>query len=363
MGFTQSTHDPCLLYKKKFLVIVYVDDIGIAALQADMIDSFVDELKSCSFSLTKEGSFSKYLGIKFEKNNQDGTITLTQKGLIKKILTATELVDCNLNHHPAATTALGLDLDGPVYKKTWNYASILGMLLYLLTNTCPDISFAVRQVARFNHNLKQSHATALIMIVHYLKGTADKGMVIKPNGALDLDTWCNTDFAGLYKCDPDTHPSSVKSHCAFIIFLSNGPLFWKTQLHSEITLSTTEAEYTTLSMCLWTLLPINHLLLQVTQALDVSPSRYAALHCHIFQDNQAALQLAVTQRITNRTKYFLVKWHWFWEHVWHGPEDDGDPNYFLVITDESTHMMHADYLTKGLLNEKYEANCVLSQSW
>ena len=102
MGFSQSTHNPCLLYKKNFLVIVYVDDVGIAASHANAIDSFVDELKSHSFGLTKEGSFSEYLGIKFEKNANDGTITLTQKGLIKKILTATGLTDSNLNHHPAA---------------------------------------------------------------------------------------------------------------------------------------------------------------------------------------------------------------------------------------------------------------------
>ena len=285
MGFTQSTHDLCLLYKKLFLVIIYIDDVGIAASHADAIDSFIDEIKSCSFSLTKEGSFSKYLRIKFDKNNEDSTITLTQKGLIKKILTATGLTDCNPNHHPAATSTLGIDLDGPVYNKSWNYASIVGMLLYLLTNTHPDISFAVSQVAWFNHNPKQSHATTLKMIMHYLKGTADKGMVIKPNGTLDLDTWCDTNFAGLYKCDPDTNPSSVKSRGTFTIFLSNVPLFWKTQLHSEITLSTTEAEYATLSMCLCTLLPICHLLLQVTQVLDISPSCFAALCCCVFQDN------------------------------------------------------------------------------
>ena len=338
-------------------------DIGIAALHADAIDSFVNELKSHGFGLTKEGSFSEYLRIKFDKNAEDGTITLTQKGLIKKILAATDLTDSNPNHHPAATSALGIDLEGPAYTKSWNNASIVSMLLYLSSNTHPDISFAVSQVARFNHSPKQSHATALKMIVHYLKGTADKGMVIKPNGTLDLDTWCDADFASLYKRDPDTDPSSVKSRGTFIIFLSNIPLFWKTQLHSEITLSTTEAEYVTLSMCLHTLLPICHLLLQVTQVLDLSPACFAALCCHIFQDNHAALQLAVHQCITNQTKYFLVKWHWFWEHVWHGPDNDGDPNRFLIITNESTHTMRANFFTKGLSNKKYEANHALSQNW
>ena len=145
--------------QEKFSIIVYMDDVGIATLQAHMIDSFVDELKSCGFGLTKEGSFSKYLRIKFDKNKKDGTITLAQKGLIKKILTAIGLTNCNPNRHPAAAATLGIDLDGSTYTKTFNYTSIVSMLLYLSTNTHPDISFAVSQVAQFNHNPEQSHMT------------------------------------------------------------------------------------------------------------------------------------------------------------------------------------------------------------
>ena len=48
------------------------------------------------------------------------------------------------------------------------------MLLYLATNTHPDIAFAVSQVARFNHTpRKQSHTTAIKAIVHsYLNRNA-----------------------------------------------------------------------------------------------------------------------------------------------------------------------------------------------
>ena len=168
-----------------------------------------------------------------------------------------------------------------------------------------NISFAVSQVARFNHNPKQSHATALKMIVHYLKGMKDKGMIFKPNSTFNLECWCDADFAGLYKHDPDTNPSSVKSRGAFIITLSGVPLFWKTQLHSEITLSTTEAEYLMLSMSLCTLIPLRDLLLEVTSACKVAANCHASMQCHVFQDNHAAHQLATQQRITNRTKYFL----------------------------------------------------------
>ena len=97
MGFSQSQQDLCLLYKKDCLVIVYVDDVGVMAPKVGLIDDFVANLKQCGFKLTKEGSFSDYLGIKFEENPDNGTIALMQKGLIKKVLQATGMQGCSQN--------------------------------------------------------------------------------------------------------------------------------------------------------------------------------------------------------------------------------------------------------------------------
>jgi hypothetical protein len=44
-------------------------------------------------------------------------------------------------------------------------------------------------------------------------------------------------------------------------------------------------------------------------------------------------------------------------------EDDPDEKRFLEINSCSTHVMRADILTKGLLNEKFEANRKLNQGW
>ena len=111
MGFTASTQDLCLLYNKIFLVIMYVADVRAAAPSSAIIDYFVTKLKSHGYELTKEGKFSEYLAIKFEEDSATGTITLTQKGLIQKILAATGMINCNPNHHPAATAAFGIDPD------------------------------------------------------------------------------------------------------------------------------------------------------------------------------------------------------------------------------------------------------------
>jgi hypothetical protein len=93
---------------------------------------------------------------------------------MKKIVAATGLEGYNPNWQPAAAAALGIDPEGEPFSESWNYLSIIGMLLYLTTNTRPDLAFAVSQVAQFNRNPKQSHARALKMIIRYLSGTKTK---------------------------------------------------------------------------------------------------------------------------------------------------------------------------------------------
>ena len=110
------------------------------------------------------------------------TVTMTQPGLIKKILTTTRLERCNPNRVPSAQAGLGADPNGPPSKEPLSYSSVVGMSLYMATNTRPDIAFAVSQVARFNSAPKQSHAAAVKMIVRYLKGTTAKGTIFKPTG-------------------------------------------------------------------------------------------------------------------------------------------------------------------------------------
>jgi hypothetical protein len=109
--------------------------------------------------------------------------------------------------------------------ETWNYPFIVGMLLYLSTNTRPDITFADSQVGRSAP--KQSHAKAVKTIVRYLAGTIDKGMTVKPRGDLKLELFCDADFAGLYRREPDRSVDSARSRTGYIVKPSGCPLVWK----------------------------------------------------------------------------------------------------------------------------------------
>jgi hypothetical protein len=197
------------------------------------------------------------------------------------------------------------------------------MLLYLLTNTRPDIAFAVSQVACFSYSPKQSHASAVKQIVHYLSRTWDKGMIVKPTNTLQLDCYVNADFAGLYKCDPDASPTSTKSHLGFIISHGGVSLVWCSQLKLEISLSTLESEYSSLLQAMHTLLPICSLLLEVAPAIGLEKALVATIHARFFEDNNGAYLLAMNQHISRCTKYYLVEWHFFWNAVHNGARSHG----------------------------------------
>jgi len=355
LGLTQSAIDPCLLVAPNMMLVCYCDDCGIAAPSEQIIDEFIDKLRAKGFELDKEGSFEEFLGIKFERNTSTGTIELTQKGLISKIIKETNMQSCKPNCTPASQLALGRDDDGEPMSESWSYPSVIGMLLYLCTNTRPDISFAVSQAARFSANPKQSHATAIKTIVRYLAGTADKGMILKPRGDLKLELMVDADFAGLYKREPDRSIDSARSRTGYIIKLSGCPLVWKSQLQTEVSLSTLEAEYSALSFALRTLLPLKRLLIGIAETVGLPSEIQATIFAEVFEDNQGCLALATNHRLTSRTKYFHVKWHWFWY-------------YYEVLKEFSisyikSALQDSDYLTKQIPRDAFQANRFRNQGW
>jgi len=79
-------------------------------------------------------------------------MTLLQTSLIDKVLCTTRMADCNAKPMPAATHPLGFDVSGAHTKESWSDALVIGMLMYLASNSHPDIQYAIQQCARFTHN-------------------------------------------------------------------------------------------------------------------------------------------------------------------------------------------------------------------
>ena len=129
------------------------------------------------------------------------------------------------------------------HKKAWNYCSVVGMLLYLASNSHPDIAFAVHQCAQFSHCPQASHEIALKKICHYLKGIIYQGIWYQPTSEFALDCYIDSDFSGLFGTESSDDPVCAKSCTGYVITLSGCPLLWVSKLQSTIALSTMEAEY------------------------------------------------------------------------------------------------------------------------
>ena len=160
-GFVPSKVDQCLFinHDKKIFCLVYIDDVVRVAPDRQWIDKVLESLKD-EFEMTVEGDVTAFLGIQF-KRLSGREIEMQQIGLIERVLKATGLQDCNPDKTPTSQKPLGTDKNGLEFAEQWSYSSVVGMLLYLVANSRPEIAYAVHQCARFTHNPKASHRAAV----------------------------------------------------------------------------------------------------------------------------------------------------------------------------------------------------------
>ena len=111
-----------------------------------------------------------------------------------------------------------------------SYASIIGIMFYLVSNTRPDISFAVHQCARFTHNTKASHETAVKRICWYLQGTKDNDVVFNPSKKLVVGFYADAYFAGMRRNKNHQDPICARSRTGFVVTFTNLPLLCMSKL-------------------------------------------------------------------------------------------------------------------------------------
>ena len=351
-GFQASTTDPCLFIHKDMLVLCFVDDLIYVGKDISKIDSMIANLGD-EFQLTVEEDISSFLGIQIDIL-PDKAMLLTQSGLTTRVLETCLMVNCNTKDTPASSTTLGSDLTGDVFANDFSYASAVGMLMYLASNSRPDIAFAVHQCARFTHSPKASHGEAIKRICRYLKSTMTQGLIIRPTSSLQLDVYVDSDFAGLWRSEDSQDPVCVKSGTGFVILLAACPLLWQSKLHGQVALSTMEAEYIALSTSLRSLLPLKTLVAEVAASLMDDSTFLTTTYSSVFEDNNGALILAQSPRITPRSKHIAVPYHFFREHVREGT---------LQILKVASEVNLGDLFTKGLDRIKFQALRKLLMGW
>ena len=200
---------------------------------------------------------SEFLGIDI-KTLDDGGFQFFQTVFIYKVLESTGMDHCNGFPKPTKVEApLGTDVNGSEDKRYWpnsNY-SVIGMMLYLASNTILDISFDVNQCVRFTDNTKASHETAVKRICRYLQGTNYNGIVFNTFKKLMVDCYSDAYFAVLWGHGNPQDPICSSIRTGFVVTFANFFLLWVSKLHTDISLSTLHSKYVALSHSVRALLP------------------------------------------------------------------------------------------------------------
>ena len=112
----------------------------------------------------------------------------------------------------------------------------------------PDIAYATHQCTRFPQDPWASHGDPIIHLVKYLKAMKAQGITLDPEVSKRFEVYANTDFCGSWHHPTaGNNPRTAKSWTGYAIMYCGFPIICCSKLQTQITLSTTEAEYINLS--------------------------------------------------------------------------------------------------------------------
>ena len=211
-------------------------------------------------------------------------------------------------HHPKL---LSRHSDSEDFDNSFNYRSVIGKLNYLEKGSRSDIAYIVHQCARFSIAPKKEHGEAVRWIARYLKGTRDKGTILRPTNDHGLEVYVDADFAGNWDPNEWNDRDTARSRHGYIIMYAGCPILWKSQLQNEIALSSTESDYTGLSYALREAIPIMNLFKEMKEVGIPVISDKPKVLCKVFEDNTGALEIAKVAKFRPRTKHLNNRLHHF----------------------------------------------------
>ena len=110
-------------------------------------------------------------------------------------------------------------------------------------------------------------------------------MIFDPKKALQLEMFCDADFAGLWNAEDKNDPVCVKSRSGIVITFGEIPITWSSKLQSAVAVSTFHAEYVALSYGMRELNPLKRQIEEICERNEVlhdtnifQPSRGGAVH-------------------------------------------------------------------------------------
>lgn len=333
--FVQSQTDNCIYTKmsdnEKVILLVWVDDIVVAASNEQCLKEVKEKLKS-KFKMKDLGQLTHFIGIDFTQT--EGTVKMNQSRYIDKILQRFGMSECKSRATPSEIKC-DLTPEGDQTDQR-QYRGMLGSLIYIMTCTRPDISWIVSKLSQHMSNPKEKHMVAVKHVYRYLKGTKNFELCYsKSDTKPELMGFSDADWAN----DPEDRKSTT-GYC-FSLNKDGAIVSWKTRKQPTVALSTCEAEYVALAATIQEAFYLKQLL------KDIDPS-FQHTTTTIFEDNQGTIRLAKNPVNRQRSKHVDIKYHFIRSSVMEGNVD-------LVYC--PTESMVADVFTKSATRAKIDRFC------
>jgi hypothetical protein len=321
-GLQKVYNEDCLLHGNDLFVLVYVDDIKLTGTPKAINDA-VTFLKT-RFKVTVEPN-NAYLALTID-GTSDG-FHVHQGESINKILQ-----EYGMEHSKGKRVPLPHSKTLPVleYKQEYpGYRRIVGKLMYLLA-TRPDLSFTMKELARYNDCNNEHHFKAAKGVLAYLNQKRFHGLRFTPLTENTITAFVDASYA--------EELETRKSTTGKIVFWGTNVISFKSKTQPIVTTSSFQAELVAIASVVSDILWLRHVLdeLGFTQT---TPSI-------IYTDSQSVIRWVTSGKSAcrQRSKHIDVRAHQIRELV-----DTGVIELRYVSSEDNI----ADAFTKSLGPNKF----------
>ena len=328
-------------------IAVHVDDMFAAGSQLQLDTAYAQLNKY--LTVKDLGEIRRYLGL--EIRYVDGIFHVSQESYARKILEEFKFEEAATAPTPMVDAENWDRVDSPLLNDgaKEKYQSAVGMLLYLMHGSRPDISFAVIKLSQYSSCPRQFHWNGVKRIFKYVKGTIQQALCLGDLSSSDHSNDQSTTSKKVPTTDlcayfDSAHADNAnkKSTCGYIFLLFGGIISWTTRVQKTIALSSTEAEYMAGTEAVREAVWIKGL---TDAILRAEYSQYTIQWpIVLYGDNQGSLALANNPQFHQRTKHIALRQRFISDMV-----EEGLIRVQYVPTSE----MLADSFTKALRRDRH----------
>ncbi|CAN6725637.1 unnamed protein product [Malus baccata var. baccata] len=203
------------------------------------------------FAIKDLGTLKYFLGIEMAHSHKG--FFLNQRKYLIDLFHETNMIDCK----PACTPLdnnLKLKTHGDPIPNLSYCQRMVGKLIYL-TITHLDISYAISLVSQFMHSPTMDHLKIVYCVLHYLKGSIGRGIIMRNNSHTHISGYTDADWAG--------NSLDRRFTTGFCTFVGDNLVTWKSKKQSVVVRSSAEAEYHVMASTTCELIWLKRLLLDL----------------------------------------------------------------------------------------------------